>query len=111
MKRSINDYFVSKVRCISNRHNVTNDRDVSVSNLTLVPDKDEQNVILSTPVPKNHSIFDIKLYIDKQLTKTGKTEALNTIWTPGKNYDFPITPYGSKNFKFQMSLFDGFIEM
>ncbi|XP_050054933.1 52 kDa repressor of the inhibitor of the protein kinase-like [Aphis gossypii] len=106
MKRSINDYFVSKVRCVKNSSNVTNNRDVSVSNLTQVPDKDEQNVILSTPVPKNSSIFDIKLFIDKKLTKTEKTEALNTIWTPGKNYDFPITLYGSKNLKFQMSWFD-----
>ncbi|CAH1714311.1 unnamed protein product, partial [Aphis gossypii] len=91
---------------VKNSSNVTNNRDVSVSNLTQVPDKDEQNVILSTPVPKNSSIFDIKLFIDKKLTKTEKTEALNTIWTPGKNYDFPITLYGSKNLKFQMSWFD-----
>jgi hypothetical protein len=33
-------------------------------------------------------------------------EALNTSWTPGKNYDFPITLYGSKNLKFQLSWFD-----
>jgi hypothetical protein len=67
MNWSINDYLVSKVRRKNNNSNVTNDRDVPISNLTQVPDKDEQNVVLSTLVPKNHSIFDIKLYIDKQL--------------------------------------------
>jgi len=108
MKRSINDFFVSKVRCKDNS-NVKNDSDILVSNSKLVIavlDKDEQNIILSNSVPKNHSIFDIKQYIDKQLTKTEKTEALNTIWTPGKNYDFPFTLYGSKNLKFQLSWFD-----
>jgi hypothetical protein len=61
MKRSINDFFVSKVRCKVNS-NVTNDSNILVSNskiVTAVPDKDEQNIILSNPVPKNHSIFDI----------------------------------------------------
>jgi hypothetical protein len=108
MKRSINDFYVSKVRCNVNS-NVINDSDILVSNLKLVtaiPEKDKQNIILSYPVPKNHIIFYIKQFIDKQLTKTEKTEVFNAIWTPGKNYDFPITLYGSKNLKFQLSWFD-----
>jgi galactitol-specific phosphotransferase system IIB component len=78
MKRSINDFFVSKVRCKVNS-NVTNDSDIIVSNskiITTVSDKDEQNIILSNLVPKNHSILDIKQYIDKKLTKIEKNGSI-----------------------------------
>lgn len=104
MKRSIYDYFVSKVKpkvCF----NEPNDSDIPVP-ISTVPHRDKQNIIFSTPVSKNDSIFDIKLYIDKQLSKTEKIQALNTIWTPGKNHNFPITQNGSKNLKFQISWFE-----
>jgi len=49
MKRSINDFFVSKVICKVNSNVTINGSDILVSNsklVTAVPDKDEQNIIL-----------------------------------------------------------------
>lgn len=107
MNSSIKDFFTTS-RLSTNIKNLGVKSVVAIS--SQVPDQSVPSVECSTSTndsnkteDNNHSIFDITAYIGKHMSNNEKLEALKTIWTPGKNHNFPITLHGNKNLKFQLS--------
>ncbi|KAF0707053.1 52 kDa repressor of the inhibitor of the protein kinase-like [Aphis craccivora] len=108
MNSSIKDFFTTS-RPSTNINNLGVKSVAAIS--SQVPDQSVPSVECSTSTNDSketevyHSIFYITAYIGKHMSNNEKLEALKTIWTPGKNHNFPITlhGYGNKNLKFQLS--------
>lgn len=106
MNSSIKDFFTTS-RPSTNFNNLGVKSVIAIS--SQVPDQSVPSVECSTSTndsketEDNHSIFDITAYIGKHMSNNEKLEAIKTIWTPGKNHNFPITLHGNKNLKFQLS--------